>query len=388
MAIATIASQQAITASPVAAATAAMIGLFAEKGMTQWGLPQILMVCVPATLVGVLAGAIVSMFVGKDLKDDPEYLALIASGKIKPSAALANEPSVQAAVAKAPVAFQSTSDEQFAAARAQVGKVVAAAVSGTAAARAGGVAVIEAPAKAARPIGVTPPTGAAPAASAVPRDRAPLKASAKLSAYVFLAGVALVVLFGFFPGMRTLPGAKSPLAMPTVIEIVMLSVAAVMLLLTKVLVDEVPKTATLRAGVVAVIGIFGLAWLGDSFIAANKDVIVPAIGDWAKVAPWTFAFGLFFASVLLYSQAATTRALMPLGIALGIPPQFLISMFPAVNGYFFIPTYGSLIAAINFDQSGTTKIGKYVLNHSFMIPGLVATSVAVVVGLFLAKLMF
>jgi hypothetical protein len=142
-------------------------------------------------------------------------------------------------------------------------------------------------------------------------------------------------------------------------------------------VDEVPKTATLRAGVVAVIGIFGLAWLGDSFIAAHKDVIVPAIGDWAKVAPWTFAFGLFLASVLLYSQAATTRALMPLGIALGIPPQFLIAMFPSVNGYFFIPTYGSLIAAINFDLSGTTKIGKYVLNHSFMIPGLVATSVAV-----------
>ena len=132
----------------------------------------------------------------------------------------------------------------------------------------------------------------------------------------------------------------------------------------------------------------GLAWLGDSFIAANKDVIVPAIGDWAKVAPWTFAFGLFLASVLLYSQAATTRALMPLGIALGIPPQFLIAMFPSVNGYFFIPTYGSLIAAINFDLSGTTKIGKYVLNHSFMIPGLVATSVAVFTGLLIAQAIF
>jgi len=390
MAIATIASQQAITASPVAAATAAMIGLFAEKGMTQWGLPEILMVCVPATLVGVLAGAIVSMFVGKDLQDDPEYLALIASGKIKPPKALANMPSVRAAVAKAPVAFQSAGEEQLAAARAQVSKVVAAAASASAATSAAGVAVIDAPAKAVRsPTGnVAPPTGDVPGAPVPSERRAPLKASAKLSAYVFLAGVALVVVFGFFPELRKLPGAKDPLAMPTVIEIVMLSVAAIMLVVTKVLVDEVPKTPTLRAGVVAVIGIFGLAWLGDSFIAANKDVIVPAIGDWAKVAPWTFAFGLFFASVLLYSQAATTRALMPLGIALGIPPQFLISMFPSVNGYFFIPTYGSLIAAINFDQSGTTKIGKYVLNHSFMIPGLVATSVAVTVGLFLAKVMF
>ncbi len=308
MAVATIASQQAITASPVAAATAAMIGLFSEKGLTQWGLPEILMICVPATLTGVVAAAIVSMFIGKDLKDDPEYQARLKAGQIP-----------------APKADD---------------------------------------------------------------DRAPLKPSAKISAYMFLCGVALVVFFGFFPQYRQLPGAKAPLAMPIVIEIIMMAVAAMMLLVTRIDVDEVPKTATLRAGVVAVIGIFGLAWLGDSFIAAHKDVIVPAIGDWAKAAPWTFAFGLFFASVLLYSQAATTRALMPLGIALGIPPQFLIAMFPSVNGYFFIPTYGSLIAAINFDLSGTTKIGKYVINHSFMIPGLVATSVAVITGLFLARLMF
>jgi anaerobic C4-dicarboxylate transporter DcuA len=308
MAVATIASQQAITASPVAAATAAMSGLFAEKGVGQWGLAQILMVCVPATLTGVVAAALVSLFIGKDLKHDQVYQARLKAGLIP-----------------APQAHD---------------------------------------------------------------ERAPLKPAAKLSASIFLMGVALVVLFGFFPSLRTLPGAKAALPMPIVIEILMMSVAAAMLLLAKVAVDDVPKTATLRAGVVAVIGIFGLAWLGDSFISANKDVIVPAIGQWAKAAPWTFAFGLFFASVLLYSQAATTRALMPLGMALGIPPQFLIAMFPSVNGYFFIPTYGSLIAAINFDLSGTTRIGKYVLNHSFMIPGLVATGVAVVTGLALARAMF
>ena len=308
MAVATIASQQAITASPVAAATAAMIGLFAEKGMTQWGLPQILMVCVPATLTGVVAAAIVSMFIGKDLKDDPEYQRRLASGDIPHAVAVAERPA--------------------------------------------------------------------------------LKPAAKLSAYLFLLGVAIVVVLGFFPGLRMLASGKSAIAMPIVIEVTMMAIAAVMLLVTRVPVDEIPKTATSRAGLVAVIGIFGLAWLGDSFIAAHQDVIVPAIGQWAKTAPWTFAFGLFFASVLLYSQAATTRALMPLGLALGIPPQFLIAMFPSVNGYFFIPTYGSLIAAINFDLSGTTKIGKYVLNHSFMIPGIVATSVAVATGLLLAKVIF
>lgn len=308
MAVATIASQQAITASPVAAATAAMIGLFAEKGMTEWGLAEILMICVPATLIGVIAAAIVSMFIGKDLKDDKVYQARLAAG------------------------------------------------------------LIEAP---------KPPT-----------ERAPLKPTAKLAAFIFLTGVALIVMFGFFPELRRIPEAKAPLPMPIVIEIIMMSIAAIMLLVTKVPVDDVPKTATLRAGVVAVIGIFGLAWLGDSFISANRAIIVPAIGNWATVAPWTFAFGLFFASVLLYSQAATTRALMPLGVTLGIPAPLLIGMFPAVNGYFFIPTYGSLIAAINFDLSGTTKIGRYVLNHSFMIPGLVATSVAVVTGLAIARLIF
>jgi anaerobic C4-dicarboxylate transporter DcuA len=221
-----------------------------------------------------------------------------------------------------------------------------------------------------------------------PAERAPLKATARLAAFIFLAAVVLVVLFGFFPELRRIPGVKAPLAMPIVIEIIMLSIAAIMLLVTKVPVDDVPKTATLRAGVVAVIGFFGMAWLGDSFVSASRGIIVLAIGEWAKVAPWTFAFGLFFASVLLYSQAATSRALMPLGIALGIPAPLLIGMFPAVNGYFFIPTYGSLIAAINFDLSGTTRIGRYVLNHSFMIPGLVATSVAVVTGLVIARLIF
>jgi anaerobic C4-dicarboxylate transporter len=385
MAVATIASQQAITASPVAAATAAMIGLFAEKGMAQWGLPQILMICVPATLVGVIAAAIVSMFVGKDLKDDPEYQAALKAGKIAPPKVYAVDAPVGATTAKAAVVGASA---------AAAGSAINALPSrdyATVPSTTGDVAVTEAPRRVEQRVNArSGGAGGRPAAPVAPGgpQRPPLKPTAKTSALVFLAGVALVVLFGFFPSLRTLPGAKSALAMPTVIEIVMMSVAAIMLLITKIVVDEVPKTPTLRAGVVAVIGIFGLAWLGDSFIAAHKDVIVPAIGDWAKAAPWTFALGLFFASVLLYSQAATTRALMPLGVALGIPPQFLIGMFPSVNGYFFVPTYGSLIAAINFDLSGTTKIGKYVLNHSFMVPGLVATAVAVITGLFLARVMF
>ena len=108
----------------------------------------------------------------------------------------------------------------------------------------------------------------------------------------------------------------------------------------------------------------------------------------AKSYPATFAVGLFVTSMLLYSQAATTKTLMPLGLTLGIAPAALVAMFPAVNGYFFIPTYGTLIAAVNFDRSGTTRIGKYVLNHSFMLPGFVSTTVAICTGLLIAKLFF
>lgn len=306
MAVATIASQQAITASPVSAATAALIGLFAAKGMTDWGLAQIMLICVPATLCGVIVGGLVSMRLGKELADDHEYQARLAAGRVPP-----------------PVKTEA---------------------------------------------------------------REALAPKAKPSAFIFLAGVALVVAMGFFPALRTLPGAKDPLGMSVVLEVSMLSIAALMLMVTRVNVDDVVKTATCRAGIVAVIGIFGLAWLGDSFISHNKDTVIGAVGDLAKTYPWAFAPVLFFVSVLLYSQAATTRAIMPLGVALGIAPQHLIAMFPSVNGYFFIPTYGSLIAAINFDLSGTTKIGKYVLNHSFMIPGLVATIVAVATGLLISSL--
>ena len=312
MAIATIASQQAITASPVAAATAAMIGLFSSHNLA-YGLPQILAVCVPSTLLGVLVAALVQTRVGKELADDPEYQARLAAGE------------VEAPRTKADAALPIT-----------------------------------------------------------------LPASARISALTFLVGVALVVVLGLAPGLRTFEasGKAELIAMPVAIEIVMLSVAALVLLITRVKPDVVVKTQTARAGITAVIGIFGLAWLGDTFIADNRELIIGGLGDMAKAAPWTFSIGLFLASVLLYSQAATARALMPLGLSLGIPPQFLIAMFPAVNGYFLIPNYGTIIATINFDRSGTTRIGKYVINHSFLVPGLVSTSVAVVSGLVLAKLLY
>jgi anaerobic C4-dicarboxylate transporter DcuA len=312
MAIATIASQQAITASPVSAATAAMISLLAAH---HFGLVQILLICVPSTLLAVLIAAFVQLRVGKELKDDPEYQRRLKAGEIAP-------PSRQG---------DSTA------------------------------------------------------------SMTPLKPGAKASAFIFFGGVAMVVLAGIFPALRTVPGkASEPIVvgMPIAIAIVMMAVAALILTATRAPVAEVPKCKTCQSGVTAIIGILGLAWLGDTFINANQEAIIGGLSTMAKAAPWTFAIGLFIASMLLYSQAATARSLMPLGLALGISPASLAGMFPAVNGYFFIPNYGTLIAAMQFDRSGTTRIGKYLLNHSFMLPGLITTAGGVGIGLLISRLFF
>jgi anaerobic C4-dicarboxylate transporter DcuA len=287
-----------------------MITILASHG---YGLVQILLICVPSTLLAVLIAAFAQLRVGKELKDDPEYQRLLASGELQP------------------------------------------------------------PGKAS---GVEPP---------------PLKKGAKASAVIFLVGVVVVVLAGIFPQIRTVIGSgeePTELKMPIAIAIVMLTVAAVILAVTKAPVGEVPKSKTCQSGVTAIVGILGLAWLGDSFINANREVIIGGLSSMAKAAPWSFSIGLFVASMLLYSQAATAKALMPLGLSLGIPAPLLIGMFPAVNGYFFIPNYGTIIAAIQFDRSGTTRIGKYLLNHSFMRPGLICTIGAVGFGLLIGKLMF
>lgn len=320
IAVSTIASQQAITASPVSAATAALIALLGPKHI---GLVQILAICVPSTLIGVTVAALVQTHVGKELDEDPEYLRRVAKGEVEGPPTTASVDTVITAQA----------DDLIA---------------------------------------------------------PPLPSGAALSAMMFLIGVAAVVACGLFPPLRTVRNAATPtvVSMPMTIAIIMLALAALMLIFTGASASKIVSTKTCNAGLTAVIGILGLAWLGDTFIDANSTSIIGGLETMAKAYPATFSIGLFCTSMLLYSQAATTQTLMPLGLALGIAPASLAGMFPAVNGYFFIPTYGTLIAAVNFDRSGTTHIGKYVLNHSFMLPGLISTIVGVSTGLLIAKLFF
>ena len=255
--IAVIASQQAITASPISAATVALLGLLAGFDVTLF---DILKITIPATIIGVLVGALFSMKVGKELADDPEYRKRLTEGYL------------------------------------DVKKVEIKDIHN--------------------------------------------KRHAVLSVLIFILTTVFIVFFGSFDSLRpafVIDGETVRLGMSAIIEIVMLSAAA------------------LIEGVV-------------------------------RQMPWLFGIALFAMSILLYSQAATVRALMPLGIALGISPMILVALFPAVNGYFFIPNYPTVVAAINFDRTGTTRIGKYVLNHSFMLPGLVSTGVAIGLGLLFIRI--
>ena len=306
--IAVIASQQAITASPISAATVALLGLLAGFDISLF---DILKVTVPATLIGVLVGAFCSMKVGKELEDDPEYQRRLKEGMIEE------------------VTQESTRIENL--------------------------------------------------------------SKARISVLIFLFATFLIVLFGSIDSLRPsfeVNGQVTMLNMPSIIEIIMLSTAAVILLVCRIDGIKAVQGNIFPAGMQAVIAIFGIAWMGDTFIAGNLEQLKSSIEQVVQSMPWLFGVALFVMSILLYSQAATIRAVVPLGIALGISPLLLIALFPAVNGYFFIPNYPTVVAAINFDRTGTTRIGKYILNHSFMMPGLVSTIVAILVGLLLIQVLF
>ena len=301
--IAVIASQQAITASPISAATVALLGLLTGFDITLF---DILKITIPATLIGVLVGAFASMRVGKELMEDPEYLRRMEEGLLEDKHVELNDVKNM---------FQ-----------------------------------------------------------------------ARLSVIIFIVATLLIVLFGSIPGLRPSFDGKV-MDMPSLIEILMLSAAALILIISRTDGIKATQGSVFPAGMQAVIAIFGIAWMGDTFINGNITELTGSIEGIVRQMPWLFGVALFVMSILLYSQAATVRAIVPLGIALGISPMMLIALFPAVNGYFFIPNYPTVIAAINFDRPGTTGIGKWVLNHSFMMPGLVATIVSIVIGLLLIQIL-
>jgi len=310
LSISTIASQQAITASPISAATVALLGLLAPHGVH---LQSILLIAIPATLLGSLLGALAVMWKGTELKDDPIYQDRLARGF--------EQPNQRVALADADLM------------------------------------------------------------------------RARGSVIVFMVAVLLVVALGLFPSMR--PSYAISLGAEVRIEqvdlapaimIVMLAAAGMNTMLFGASPEATVKGSIMNAGVVALISIAGLGWLGSSFFEGNRQFIISGISAIVQEHPSVFAVGLFVLSILLASQATTIITLVPVGIALGLSAPLLIALFPAVNGYFFLPTYPTLLAAISFDQTGTTRIGKCVLNHSFMLPGMVATISSVVLAYLIARI--
>jgi anaerobic C4-dicarboxylate transporter DcuA len=305
-----IASQHGLIASPVSAATVALIAGVTAPGV---GLPQIMMITIPATLLGVIAGIFSVAFRGRELADDPEYRRRLAEGK------------------------------------------------------------------------VTPPVERGELAGAE-------RKKAVGSCMIFLIAIVAVVLIGLFPALRPVYEKAAEgvtetgqVEMGRAIMIVMMAAAALLLLVFRADPEKAVKGTIMKGGLTAIICILGVSWMGSSFFEGNQSAIVGAISAVMQTQPWVFAAGFFVLSILLFSQAATVTILVPVAIALGLPVPLIVGAYPAVNGNFFLPTYGTVLAAVSFDQTGTTRIGRYLLNHSFMLPGLVTTAAATIAASILAK---
>ncbi len=310
MAAASVASQLAITGSPISAVVALYLKDIAHiEAFANVSLLYIVAVTIPATFAGTLALSLYSLRRGKELKDDPEYQRRM------------QDPVWRDRILST---TSTTLNEEL------------------------------------------PP-------------------AARNSVLLFILALVCIVIVAMVPQIRTISGMEKAIDMSVIIQMFMLGFGGIILLATRTHVQTVPNGVVFKSGMVAAIAIFGIAWMSDTYFSFAMPHVKGSIQEMVKHAPWTFAFALFGVSVLINSQAATAKMLLPVGISLGIPAPVLIGLMPATYAYFFIPNYPSDIATVNFDVTGTTKIGKYYFNHSFMMPGLIGVGVACLVGLAIAK---
>ncbi|MFV0464385.1 MAG: anaerobic C4-dicarboxylate transporter family protein [Nostocoides sp.] len=304
------ASGLALAASPVSAAMAAFVGL---TGATQGALSlgQIILITLPATIVGTVVAALVSTRMGKDLADDPVYQQRLADGAVNP-----------------------------------------------------------------------PTSGHGPTS-------APRPPHAKAAALTFFAGVVIVVLLGAFKDLLpswTVDGKVTSLSLTSLLIMVMLAVALVVMYVGRIKPGDILDAPLTKSGLTAIIALLGIAWLANTFIGANEDSVIGGLTDIATSTPWFLAVALFLVAALTTSQSASVNTMIPLGLSLGIAVPQLAAYLPAVGGVMTLPANGSQLAAVEIDQTGSTRIGKYVVNHSFIVPTLVMVSVSVGVAIPLAAL--
>ena len=347
-AVASIASQVGITCSPIAAAVVAFVSISNANGF-EITIPKVLMVSIPACLCGLMAASAASYRRGLDLDKDPQFQKRI----------------------------QDPEQYKF--------------VYGS---------------------------------TATTLDQK-IPQSAKNAVYIFFAALVVIVFFAIFqnalPSYDTLRAVKDadtlyvdsnltltadqlvkarvqvtgmtewfskPLAMNLVIQIVMIAAAALMIIFCKAQPKKAVAGPVWQSGMVAVVAIYGIAWMADTYFSNYMPQIQGLLENVVKEYPWSIAFVFFLVSVLINSQGAVVVAMLPLAYQLGIPGAVLLGVLPSVYGYFFIPNYPSDIATVNFDRSGTTVIGKYLLNHSFMMPGLVCVIVSTIVSYVIASILY
>jgi anaerobic C4-dicarboxylate transporter len=271
----------------------------------------VMLITIPASIVGILAMSIVMSRYGKELDDDPEYQRRLAAGELKPPA---------------------------------------------------------------------------PAAEIV------LQPYAKRSVAIFLVGVFAICAFGFFEGIRPTVAAEGggvePMSVTPLIQMIMLTAAALIVLLCHVSAGDIPGTQIFKSGMVAMIALFGIAWMADTFIANNEDAIVQALGSMAENFPFMIAVAIFLVAALTTSQSAATRTMVPLGLALGIGAGYMIAMWTAVVGVLLLPANGTQIAAAEADETGTTTLGKRVIDHSFQVPLQICWIVTAITGMVVVWLFF
>ena len=211
-----------------------------------------------------------------------------------------------------------------------------------------------------------------------------LEPSQWLAMWIFIGAIAIVALLGAFEKARPLVGGK-PLSMVLTIQMFMLMAGALIVVFTKTNPTAIGKNEVFRAGMIAVVAVFGVAWMADTVFEANLPTIKASLSELVKTQPWTYAVALLIVSKLVNSQAAAISALVPVALSIGVHPGYVVAFAAACYGYYILPTYPSDLAAIQFDRSGTTKIGRFVINHSFILPGLIGVITSCIVGYILAK---
>mgnify|MGYP000104834807 FL=1 len=293
LSIAVVASQIAITASPISAAVVFLSGALEKYNV---GYLELLAVCIPSSFLACMVAAFISNFLGKDLKDDPIYQERLAKGLVKMRGATKLE----------------------------------------------------------------------------------VKPGAKLSVAIFLFAILAVVTYATMISGKVGLIKNPVVTRDAAIMLFMLTAATFISFFSKIDTAQVLNSSTFKSGMSACICVLGVAWLGDTFVANHINEIKTYAGDLLNVYPWLLAVVLFFASTFLYSQAATAKALIPSALLLGVSPLTVVASFAAVSALFVLPTYPTLIAAVEMDDTGSTRIGKFVFNHPFIIPGVIAIALSVV----------